>query len=54
MPEMNGLDTTHLIKTKDNCNVKTPILEVTADVIANEKEGNLNLFDDILWRPIEI
>ncbi len=54
MPEMNGLDATYLIKTEPNLNKETPVFAVTADVMANEKEEGLNLFDGILWKPIEI
>ncbi len=54
MPEMNGLDATHLIKTEKNFNSKTPVFAVTADVMTNENKEGLNLFDGILLKPIEI
>lgn len=54
MPEMNGLDATRLIKTEKNLNRETPIYAVTADVMTNESEEGLNLFDGILLKPIEI
>ncbi len=54
MPEMNGFEATKVIKTTENFNSKTPIFALTADVMTNENNKEANLFDEILFKPIEI
>lgn len=54
MPIMNGYEATKIIKSQNNKNTNTPIFAVTADVLTSKDENSKNLFDAILWKPIEI
>lgn len=54
MPEMNGIDATKLIRAQSNLNRNTPIFAITADVMSTKKKEYSNLFNDVLWKPIEI
>ena len=54
MPEMNGFEATKLIRSNKNLNNNTPIFAVTADVMTKEDKENVNLFNSILWKPLEI
>lgn len=54
MPEMNGIDATKLIRLQNNLNSDTPIFVITADVMLSKNEEDAKLFNDILWKPIEI
>ncbi|WP_282044069.1 tetratricopeptide repeat-containing hybrid sensor histidine kinase/response regulator [Winogradskyella flava] len=54
MPNMNGIESTKLIRTKVNKNKNTPVFAVTADVLTKEDKENEALFDAILWKPLEI
>jgi len=54
MPEMNGIEATKLIRDHKNLNNNTPIFAITADVISTKKKKYSNLFNDVLWKPIEI
>jgi len=54
MPEMNGFEATKQIKSLPNLNSQTPIFAVTADLLAQEHEQHADLFNDLLWKPLEI
>ncbi len=54
MPEMNGFDATHAIRTTKNPNYETPIFALTADVTAAHSHPFGSLFNSFLWKPIEI
>jgi signal transduction histidine kinase/Tfp pilus assembly protein PilF/ActR/RegA family two-component response regulator len=54
MPEMNGFESTKLIRTSDNLNSHTPVFAVTADVMTKTDEGNAYLFNGFLLKPLEI
>ncbi|WP_310554525.1 ATP-binding protein [Flavobacterium sp.] len=54
MPEMNGFQAAKLIKTNNNLNKNTPIFALTADVTSENNEQNRFLFNDFLWKPLEI
>jgi signal transduction histidine kinase/CheY-like chemotaxis protein len=54
MPEMNGFDATHVIRSTENLNQHTPIFALTADVTSANKGAFSKLFNGFLWKPIEI
>ncbi|WP_299251304.1 ATP-binding protein [uncultured Lacinutrix sp.] len=54
MPELNGLDATRLIRSTANKNTHTPIFAITADVMTSKNKETSQLFNKILWKPIEI
>ena len=55
MPEMDGIETTKLLREMDDWLAKAPIIALTANAVAGMKEHFLqNGFDDFLSKPIEI
>lgn len=54
MPEMNGFDATHIIRSTENLNQHTPIFALTADVTSADKGAFSHLFNGFLWKPIDI
>lgn len=55
MPELDGLDATRLIKTESKQNTKTPILAMTASVMASDIDKCLSAgMDDYVAKPIEV
>ncbi|MBU2939490.1 response regulator [Lacinutrix sp. C3R15] len=53
MPEMNGIDATKLIRL-NTINNNTPIFAITADVMTTQNKEYSELFNAILWKPINI
>ncbi len=54
MPEMNGLEATHIIKSdKKITNFETPIHALTADVTIYEDQSQYEDFDGVLVKPVE-
>ncbi len=55
MPEMNGIETTHIIRKQDSLNASTPVFALTAH---NESEAeriaNENNLSGYLKKPIEL
>ena len=51
MPIMDGYQATAIIQS-DTINRETPIIALTADISANEKDG-IKLFNDILLKPFK-
>jgi len=55
MPDMDGVDTTQLVRTSPNLNNKTPIVALTANVVSGMREMFLeNGLDDFLPKPIDL
>lgn len=54
MPEMNGFEAAHLIKTTNNFNSKTPIIAITADTLLKSETYDLNNFAGVILKPFEI
>ena len=55
MPEMDGLETTMLIREQGGWNNKAPIIALTANVISGTEQIFLaNRMDDVLPKPLEI
>ncbi|WP_055448866.1 tetratricopeptide repeat-containing hybrid sensor histidine kinase/response regulator [Lacinutrix mariniflava] len=54
MPELNGIDATRLIRKPNNLNTATPIFAITADVMTCQNSETNQLFNKVLWKPIEI
>ncbi|MBX2827537.1 MAG: tetratricopeptide repeat protein [Flavobacteriaceae bacterium] len=54
MPEMNGLDATHTIRTTKNPNRNTPIFALTADSTILNDSQYANYFTGVLLKPIDI
>lgn len=54
MPEMNGLESAKLIRTRYNLNNDIPIYAVTADIMANTDAEYIPYFTDFLFKPLEI
>ena len=55
MPEMDGLETTMLIRELDSWNSEVPIIALTANVISGTEQIFLaNRMDDVLPKPLEI
>jgi CheY-like chemotaxis protein len=55
MPEMDGLETTHIIRSINVHNSKVPIIALTANVIKGTEQIFLsNSMDDILPKPIDL
>jgi CheY-like chemotaxis protein len=54
MPEMNGYEATTCIRNSNSINNNSPIFALTADVTAENGDKNSLLFNDFLWKPIEI
>ena len=53
MPEMDGIQTLHCIKEQENKNRNTPVVVLTANAIAGEKEKYLKEgFVDYLTKPV--
>ena len=53
MPEMDGIETLHRIKEQENKNQDTPVVVLTANAIAGEKEKYLKEgFVDYLSKPV--
>ncbi len=52
MPDMDGIETFHLIKEKHMCD-ETPVVMLTANAIVGDREKYISLgFDDFLTKPI--
>ena len=54
MPIMNGFETSKQIKETKNLNVPTPILALTADILADTDENFAKYFSGIIYKPFEI
>ncbi|QRM87885.1 tetratricopeptide repeat protein [Lacinutrix sp. WUR7] len=54
MPELNGLDATRMIKKTGSLNVQTPVFAITADVMTSENNETYQLFNKVLWKPLNI
>jgi CheY-like chemotaxis protein len=55
MPEMDGMDTTRLIRSSNSSNSTTPVVALTANVVSGMRETFLqNGFDDFLAKPIDM
>jgi CheY-like chemotaxis protein len=55
MPNLDGVDTTKLIRTVENANINVPIIALTANVVSGMREMFLeNQFNDFLPKPIDL
>ncbi len=54
MPELNGIDATRIIRLPGNLNTKTPVFAITADVMTSKENENSQLFNKVLWKPLDI
>jgi signal transduction histidine kinase/CheY-like chemotaxis protein/Tfp pilus assembly protein PilF len=54
MPELNGIDATKRIRIPGNLNTKTPVFAITADVMTSENNETYQLFNKVLWKPLNI
>lgn len=54
MPEMNGIEAAKLIRSKYNLNMEIPIFALTADIMINNDSDYLPLFNEFLYKPLEI
>ena len=54
MPEMNGFEAAKRIKSLPNLNANTPMFAVTADLLTQEDKQHATLFNELLWKPLEI
>lgn len=54
MPEMNGYEATEIIRKEENCNQRTPIFALTADVLTNKGKDKNKLFNGYLYKPFEV
>ena len=55
MPEMDGIETTKMIRTSNELNAATPIVALTANVMEGMEEMFLNnCFNDFLPKPLEL
>ncbi len=54
MPEMNGIEAAKLIRSKYNLNMDIPIFALTADIMINNDSDYLPLFNEFLYKPLEI
>lgn len=54
MPEMNGIAAANLIRSDDNPNKDVPIFAVTADIMVNNDDDYLPLFNEFLFKPLDI
>lgn len=54
MPEMDGIQTTHMIRAGQGENKSTPIIALTANVVNNMQNYYLNCgMDDFIGKPVE-
>ena len=52
MPEMDGIETLHIMKEKELCE-NTPVIVLTANAIAGDRERYLaEGFDDFISKPV--
>ena len=54
MPEMNGIEAAKIIRSKYNLNMDIPIFALTADIMINNDSDYLPLFNEFLYKPLEI
>lgn len=54
MPELNGIDSTKIIRTMDDNLQSIPIIAITADVFSNDNGELIDVgFTDFIFKPIE-
>lgn len=54
MPEMNGIESAQAIRSQHNLNTHVPIFAITADIMINNDSDFLPLFNEFLYKPLEI
>jgi CheY-like chemotaxis protein len=54
MPEMNGIEAAKAIRGQHNLNMQVPIFAITADIMINNDSDYLPLFNEFLYKPLDI
>lgn len=54
MPELNGIAAANIIREENNPNHDVPIFALTADIMINNDDDYLPLFNEFLFKPLEV